>query len=780
MKNINKLVLVILLVLTFFISSCELTQESPLFRMREFIQQIGPPGEYCDTCSCASDPECLSCPKCQGGGGGGGSFGWYWGSSCSATYPGYCADEPEQGHKQAYCENWGDDGEGNPNYRDDCGPGQLCYMNSNGCAWYNERPNYHCFCLNDGLCVTEAGENADNSPDDCGGQNPVCGDDMINQETEGCDGSDLGGETCMSLDSRYCGGDLSCYGPGDLTPCTFDTRRCEPCPSECVDEDGDGFDGTGDICDEDAPDYDCDDQDENIYPGAPEVCGDGIDQDCDGEDLVADDLDEDGYYGGECEGYLGGDCNDNNPLINPAAMEICDNVDQDCDGVSGEDEEGCGWVPPDRMEYPTMDQEMHDISSVQNYVRWRGHWSGLDCHGWDQQCGHIVYGEDFSEHPFSSRALAFDGDGDYIGFGDVLNSVTLPFSVETWVFIDAEAQDRPYTILTSDDSDETYYGFWLQLSHGDSGPANQVGIHFGDGAGDGPNHRQSKRSDSVVELSDWTHVAAVVRGAEDMDIYIDGEPAGGTYSGNGGAMQHSNANFKIGVNSIYGARYFDGKLDDIRVWNKALTQEGIQQSMEVELTGNEDDLVAYWKLNEGSGIAVTDDSENNNRGVLEGNPAWTGGNPVLYDVRVPWDCPDNTNWVKIYRKVKPTSCYGDRCWEFKEWEIDDCNRDVHPLGCGWKLVTQYKTDMNDGGIKWLPFFPWDVDEARIDVLDVYHDGYCNGYQENCFRWYYNAGCCLSRDYYDWMKEHAGWSDADFGCIHVPNAPEPDCGDCCCD
>ncbi len=44
-----------------------------------------------------------------------------------------------------------------------------------------------------------------------------------------------------------------------------------------VDEDGDGYSPDPDA-------VDCDDTDPTIYPGAPEICGDGIDQDCDGED----------------------------------------------------------------------------------------------------------------------------------------------------------------------------------------------------------------------------------------------------------------------------------------------------------------------------------------------------------------------------------------------------------------------------------------------------------------------------------------------------------------
>ena len=101
----------------------------------------------------------------------------------------------------------------------------------------------------------------------------------------------------------------------------------------CGDHDGDGYESV--ICGGE----DCYDPYVYAYPGAEEIC-DGLDNDCDGV-VPAEEVDEDG------DGWMGceGDCDDGDPLIYPDAEEICDNgIDDDCDGLTDlEDLPQCCW-----------------------------------------------------------------------------------------------------------------------------------------------------------------------------------------------------------------------------------------------------------------------------------------------------------------------------------------------------------------------------------------------------------------------------------------------------
>ncbi len=168
-----------------------------------------------------------------------------------------------------------------------------------------------------------------------------------------CD--DTNPDAYPSADERCNGVDDDCDGAADNDAVDADTWF--------IDYDTDGFGSdryTLLACEQPAgfvPDSsDCDDQDDDAFPGADETC-DGDDNDCDGEvdeSSAVDtqtwfmDADDDGYGVPDstqvaCDAPPGfaatdDDCDDADATTNPGAEETCNDKDDNCDGVSDESE----------------------------------------------------------------------------------------------------------------------------------------------------------------------------------------------------------------------------------------------------------------------------------------------------------------------------------------------------------------------------------------------------------------------------------------------------------
>jgi Putative metal-binding motif/Abnormal spindle-like microcephaly-assoc'd, ASPM-SPD-2-Hydin len=138
-----------------------------------------------------------------------------------------------------------------------------------------------------------------------------------------------------------CGGDCADTDP-EVHPGVAES--CDGVDSDC-----DGRVDEGTTCADDDSDGqtedqgDCNDANADIFQGAPEDLGNGIDDDCDGvTDGGGSDLDGDGYTTGA------GDCDDTNAAYHPGATEVADARDNNCDGRVDEgtavyDDDGDGY-----------------------------------------------------------------------------------------------------------------------------------------------------------------------------------------------------------------------------------------------------------------------------------------------------------------------------------------------------------------------------------------------------------------------------------------------------
>jgi len=238
--------------------------------------------------------------------------------------------------------------------------------------------------------------------------------------------------------------------PTDTAPPVDDSHAVE-------DVDGDGY----------APPEDCDDDDATINPDATELC-DGVDNDCDGdsdEDDAADttpwyaDDDSDGFGDADSStdacavptGHVDNDtdCDDDDATINPDATELCDGVDNDCDGDSDEDDaaDTTPWYADDDSDgFGDADSSTDACEVPAGHVANNTDCDDADatanpastelCDGVDNDCD----GDTDEDDATDVATWYLDGDGD--GYGDAGSTTTGCAAPTGYVDNDTDCADR--------------------------------------------------------------------------------------------------------------------------------------------------------------------------------------------------------------------------------------------------------------------------------------------------------------------------------------------------
>jgi hypothetical protein len=116
----------------------------------------------------------------------------------------------------------------------------------------------------------------------------------------------------------------------------------------------------------------------------------------------------------------------------------------------------------------------------------------------------------------------------------------------------------------------------------------------------------------------WFHVAATYDGTT-LRGYINGVEKGSRTFVE--ALDTTQTFVQIG-HSVHTMAYFDGLIDEVRIWNLARTSQQIASNMYVRIGGSEEGLVASYHFDEGSGVTAHDASDRGHDATLISSPKW--------------------------------------------------------------------------------------------------------------------------------------------------------------
>lgn len=217
------------------------------------------------------------------------------------------------------------------------------------------------------------------------------------------------------------------------------------------------------------------------------------------------------------------------------------------------------------------------------------------------------------------NALDLDGLDDYVGLGnpsplEILGDLT----ISAWVRWSGNTTATSQTIVSrtvDGDLEVENVNYWLHIETN-----GQLRFFYETGAGADVN----VLSTSSINQNEWVHVAVTrsVTANSDVTFFINGNednqvtgltnPSGGSDPGQ---------EVWIGAKNQLLGSYFDGQLDEVRIWNTARSQSQINNNISSTLSGSESGLLAYYRFDQDdpTDLLLPDRSNGSNDGTWNGN-----------------------------------------------------------------------------------------------------------------------------------------------------------------
>lgn len=228
----------------------------------------------------------------------------------------------------------------------------------------------------------------------------------------------------------------------------------------------------------------------------------------------------------------------------------------------------------------------------------------------------------FDAHAQSNtNSLLFNGSSDYVNvatnnvFNMDENSFTFQFYFKINDGSDITTTHYQMLIAKGASMEINDYGYFLDIRK--DGGFNRAHVIVGSNT-----VKVHALSSTIIQDNVWYNFAMVMdRETDVLKLYIDGVLEQSVSISDLGSLDNGWP-LQIGRYKWEGSgntdHYLNGHIDEITTWNYALSDEEIQQFMLCPPVGTESGLIAFWNMEEGTGVSTIDQSANANTGTLFG------------------------------------------------------------------------------------------------------------------------------------------------------------------
>jgi len=228
------------------------------------------------------------------------------------------------------------------------------------------------------------------------------------------------------------------------------------------------------------------------------------------------------------------DCNDNSAAVYPGATEVCDGLDNDCDGQIDLIINNTGLV----AYYPFSGNANDARGSLNGTVN-----------------GATLTTDRFGN---ANSAYGFDGVDDFIGLNGAFNGYN-ELTISAWYKVTAASPDLQ-AIISSDQS-----GKFVHIQTSSAGISN-CAVYY-------DNNNALLLNIPTASLNQWVHLALVAKSGNSK-LYINGVE----YSSSNATFSFISSSNLLRIGSGYlNGRFFNGSIDDVKIYNTALTPAQVLQ-----------------------------------------------------------------------------------------------------------------------------------------------------------------------------------------------------------